>query len=142
LIGERDGDLDISPAHLEGKIVGTQGGTIHERYLKKHYIGNKVKIYQTQDEAFQDLSAGRVDYVQGDMIPLLDFLGTSVGKTCCELKGELPDDPKILGIGAAGGIRKGDVALKNKLNAALKFVRESGEYETISRKYFTFDIAP
>ena len=142
LVGERNGDRDISPVHLQGKIVGAQGGTIHEKYLKKHYSRNKLKIYHTQDEAFQDLTAGRVDYVQGDMIPLLDFLETPVGKTCCEFKGELPVDPEIFGIGAAGGIRKGDVALKNKLNAALKLVRESGEQKAISRKYFPFDIAP
>lgn len=142
LIGQRNGDMDSSPAHLTGKQIGVQGGTIHLKTVEKDYPSAKVRIYQTQDEALQDLTASRIDYAIGDMVPLLNFLDTPTGKDCCELKARLPVDPEIAGAGAAGGIRKGDTALKEKLNAALSAVRQSGEYDAISRKYFPFDISP
>ncbi len=50
---------------------------------------------------------------------LVSFLQTDQGKACCELKGRVPDDPEILGLGAGAGIRKEDTALKEKINAAI-----------------------
>lgn len=142
LIGQHNGDLEYSAAHLTNKRIGVQSGTIHVKTVEKDYKGSTVQVYQTQDEALQDLTAGRLDYVIGDLVPLLDFLETSVGASCCEVKARLLIDPEIAGIGAAGGVRKGDPALKGKLNAALKVVQQSGEYQQISKKYFPFDISP
>jgi len=60
IIGAKDGDKDITPAHLADKTIGVQVSTIHQNYVQK-YFGDKskVKTYQTQDEANQDLAAGR-----------------------------------------------------------------------------------
>ena len=92
--------------------------------MKKYYgDGSIIKTYQTQDEADQDLAAGRLDYVQEDAITLGTFLRTDVGQACCELKGTVRDDPEILGRGAGGGLRKEDTELKVRINAALKTVR-------------------
>jgi polar amino acid transport system substrate-binding protein len=141
LVGAKDGDKDISPEHLKGKTIGVQVSTIHQNYVEKYYgEGSTIKTYQTQDEADQDLAAGRLDYVQTDAIVLDAFLQTEAGAACCELKGTVSDDREILGQGAAGGIRKEDAALKSRLNAAIKAVRDSGEYHAIGEKYFRFDI--
>jgi polar amino acid transport system substrate-binding protein len=142
MIGTRSGDRDISPAHLKTKIIGVQTGTMHERYLAKYFVSSTVKSYQTQDEVLQDLTAGRVDYVQGDYSALQAFLRTPEGSRCCELKGELPKDVEIFGPGAAGGIRKGDTKLKAKLNAALKAVKKSGLYDKITKAYPDSGILP
>ena len=56
------------------------------------------------------------------------------------MKGNVADDPEILGLGAGFGFRKGDDALREKINAAIKAIRENGAYAEISKKYFTFDI--
>ena len=37
-------------------------------------------------------------------------------------------------------MRKGDDALKAKFNAGIKAIRENGEYEAISKKYFESSI--
>ncbi|TPJ57239.1 transporter substrate-binding domain-containing protein [Mesorhizobium sp. B2-7-1] len=37
-------------------------------------------------------------------------------------------------------MRKEDTALRDRLNAALKAVKASGEYDTITKRYFDFDI--
>jgi len=135
IIGQKDGDKDISPEHLKGKTIGVQVATIHERYVRKHFPESEVKTYQTQDEANNDLSAGRVDYVQADGSALDAFLKTEQGQACCELKGAVPDDPEILGVGVGGGVRKEDTALKEKLNKALSELTTSGEIAKITENY-------
>src|SRR5687767_5702608 len=62
MMGSKTGDQDLSPVHLKDKAIGVQGGTMYERYVAKHFVRSVMKTYQTQDEAFQDLTAGRVDY--------------------------------------------------------------------------------
>jgi polar amino acid transport system substrate-binding protein len=136
IIGAKDGDKDITPEHLKGKTLGTQVSTIHERYLQKYYgAGSEIKTYQTQDEANNDLAAGRLDYVQADGSALDAFLKTEQGQACCELKGQVPDDPEILGSGVGGGVRKEDAELKEKLNKAISELVKSGEIQKITDKY-------
>jgi polar amino acid transport system substrate-binding protein len=142
LVGARNGDKDTSPQHLKGKSIGVQGATIHQRYVEKYFNASNIKVYQTHDEVTQDLNAGRIDYMQDNALTMDAFLQTDQGKACCELKGEVPDDPEILGLGVAGGVRKKDDQLKQRLNAAIKGVYDSGEYAAITKKYFAFDIWP
>ena len=140
MIGPKNGDMDISPAHLKGKTLGVQVSTGHERYATKYLVpeGVELKTYATQDEANNDLAAGRLDYVLANSSALIDYLGTSQGADCCELKGmiEKPkDDPGIYGEGVGGGVRKEDTALKEKLNAAITALAKSGKFEEITKKY-------
>jgi hypothetical protein len=74
----------------------------------------RVKIYQTQDEANQDLAAGRIDATQADSIALDAFLASEAGAACCELKGAVADDPAILGRAWARAVRKGDTELEGQ----------------------------
>jgi polar amino acid transport system substrate-binding protein len=137
IIGAKTGDLEISPAHLKGKVIGAQVSTVHENYLQKHYVpaGAVVKTYATQDEANSDLAAGRLDYVQADMSALDVFLKSEQGASCCEMKGRVKDDPAILGAGVGGGIRKEDTALRDKLNTAIAELARAGTFEDITNKY-------
>ena len=136
-------DSDITPdeAGLTGKIVGVQVSTTHEAYTQAHFAGvaAEIKTYQTQDEANQDLAAGRVDAVMADSIALQAFLDSDAGKACCKSAGMAADDPAILGAGVGFGLRQGD-PLKDTLNAAIKAIRDNGTYDAISKPYFAFDI--
>jgi polar amino acid transport system substrate-binding protein len=133
--------IDASPESLKGKVIGVQVSTTHEDYARKHFASAaEIKAYQTQDEAFQDLAAGRVDAVQSDGIAADGYLASDQGKACCEIKGNVTDDPELLGLGAGFGFRKGDDTLREKINTAIRGVRENGTYAEISKKYFTFDI--
>jgi len=67
------------------------------------------------------------------------FLSKPEGKDY-ELKGDELFIPKYFGIGAGIGLRKGQDALKNELNAAIKAIRGNGVYKKINDKYFTFDV--
>jgi polar amino acid transport system substrate-binding protein len=136
IIGTKTGDLDITPAHLAGKTIGVQVSTIHQNYVQKYFgAASTIKTYQTQDEANQDLAAGRVDYVQADGQALDAFLKTDQGAACCEFKAHVPDDPVILGIGVGAGLRKEDTALKDKINAAIAALAKAGKFEEITAKY-------
>jgi len=141
LIGPRTGDKEISRAHLKGKIIGVQSGSVHVRFAERYYgPTSTIKIYQTQDEVNQDLTAGRLDYVVLDSIVADAFLRTDVGRSCCELKGTVPSDGEKSSRGVAAGVRKDDPELKAKLNTAIEAVLTSGECEAITRKYLSIDI--
>jgi len=142
IIGAKDVKFDATPEGLAGKTLGVQVATIHQVYANKYFgaAGATVKEYQTQDEANNDLAAGRIDAVQADSIALGDFLKTEQGSACCDMKGTVKDDPEILGLGVGVGLRKGETELKDKINAAIKAIRANGTYDTFSKKYFDFDV--
>jgi polar amino acid transport system substrate-binding protein len=133
--------LKATPEALTGKVVGVQVATTHEAYAQKYFgpVAAEIKTYQTQDEANQDLAAGRIDATQADSLAMEEFLKSDAGKACCELGGIVAADPAILGIGVGFGLRKGDPLLP-KLNDAIKAIRADGTYDTITKKYFATDI--
>jgi len=129
-------------AGLTGKIVGVQTSTTHADYAQKHFggVAAEIKIYQTQDEAFQDLAAGRIDATQADSIAVDAFLASEAGLACCEAVGAVADDAEILGAGVGAGVRKGDTELLTTINAAIATVLADGTYEKISAPYFKSSI--
>ncbi|MGX9118290.1 transporter substrate-binding domain-containing protein [Mesorhizobium sp. BHbsci] len=141
VIGAKDQKFDATPEGLKAKIIGVQASTVHAAYAKKHFTdAAEIKEYQTQDEANQDLAAGRIDATQADSIALDAFLKSDQGKACCDLKGYVAPDLEVLGPGVGAGVRQGDTGLKDKLNAAIKAIRANGKYAEITKKYFDFDI--
>lgn len=127
-------------AGLEGKIVGVQASTIHQDYAQTHFTGAEIRVYQTQDEANQDLVAGRVDAIQLDGPAAADFVATEAGAACCEVVGNVPDDPAILGMGVGAGLRKGEDALREALNAAIAQIIADGTHAEITARYFSAPI--
>jgi polar amino acid transport system substrate-binding protein len=133
--------LTPDTAGMAGKIIGVQVSTIHEAYSQAHFTdAAEIKTYQTTDEGFQDLAAGRVDASMADSIAVDAFLASDVGKACCEAIGAVADDKAILGAGVGVGLRKGEDALKAQFNAAIAKVIADGTYETISKPYFASSI--
>jgi len=141
VIGAKGTDFTATPEGLKGKILGVQVSTVHAAYAKKHFAdAAEIKEYQTQDEANQDLAAGRIDATQADSIALDAFLQSDQGKACCDSKGNVAEDLAILGPGVGAGVRQGDTATKDRINAAIKAIRDNGKYAEITKKYFAFDI--
>ncbi|WP_410010528.1 transporter substrate-binding domain-containing protein [Phyllobacterium zundukense] len=142
IVGAKDLKFDATPGTLAGKVIGVQVGSIHYAYAHKHYepAGATIRDYPTQDEANNDLLAGRIDATEMDRIAISTFLKTEQGAACCELKGMVEFDPEVLGEGVGVGLRKGDKELKSKVNAAIAEIRKNGTYDALSKKYFDFDI--
>lgn len=141
IIAAKEQDIKPTAESLKDKIIGMQVGTTHQTYAQKYFEpnGTQVKTYQNQDDAYNDLAAGRIDAVQADTTSFEGFLKSSAGG-CCELKGNVESDPAIFGRGAGIGMRKSDSELKARLNAAIKAIRANGTYEKFSKKYFSFDV--
>ncbi len=132
---------EFSKEALRGKQVGVQRATIHDRYLTDNY-GDAVKIkrYGSQDEAYLDLMAGRVDLLLADSVALSDgFLKKPNGSGYTFVGPDLTD-PKWFGAGAGVAIRKKDKDLVEKFNKAIETIRANGVYEKIQSKYFDFDV--
>jgi len=127
--------LDLANAEsAKGKVFGAQTATIHADYLQAKFgAAAEVKLYDTLDNTLADLAAGRIDYINETKSALTPFLDSDRGKDF-EIKLLCPQD-SILGYGIGGGVRKGDTALKDKLNAALKAVVVSGQWDAITAKY-------
>jgi polar amino acid transport system substrate-binding protein len=142
IVGAKGVDMAPTAEGLAGKIIGVQVATVHEAYAQKHFAGSaaEIKLYQTQDEANQDLVAGRIDATQADSIALDAFLASEAGMACCESKGAVADDPAVLGLGVGVGLRKGEDDLKAKFNAGIAKVLADGTYDKISAPYFASSI--
>ena len=139
---ERQGaNIAISKEGLKGKTIGAQRSTIHAQYLQDNY-GDvaDIKLYDSQENADLDLTAGRLDLVLADSIVLLEgFLNKPDGKGF-EFVGPELKDPKWFGEGAGIAIRPGDAKLKDAFDKALAEIRKDGTYDKIDAKYFPFSI--
>ena len=133
--------IAISKAGLKGKTVGVQRATIHDNFITGEF-GDSVEIkrYGTQDEAYLDAIAGRVDLLLADSIAMdAGFLKTDQGKGW-EFVGPGYSDPKYFGVGAGIAVRKSDGELAKLFSLAIKVIRSNGVYHMINGKYFAFDV--
>ncbi len=142
IVGPKGVEMAPTAEGLAGKIIGVQVSTVHEAYVNKHFAATaaEVKTYQTQDEANQDLVAGRIDAIQADSIALDAFLASEAGAACCESKGAVADDKEVLGLGVGVGLRKGEEELKAKFNAGIEKILADGTYDKITAGYFASSI--
>jgi polar amino acid transport system substrate-binding protein len=133
ILAAKDAKLTADEAGLTGKVLGAQVSTTQLDYANKYFKGvvKELKTYQTQDEVNQDLAAGRIDAQIVDSIPGQDFVNSDAGKACCIYVGDVKDDLELLGPGQGAGLRKEDNELREKINAAIKKIRASGEYFTM-----------
>ena len=140
-VRKKGSGIEITKEGLKGKIVGVQRATIHDNFVTEVY-GNEVEVkrYGTQDEAYLDMVAGRVDLLLADSVALLGgFIETEQGKDY-EFVGPDFSDPKYFGEGAGIALRKGDDDLLQMFNQAIDAIRANGKYKTIQDKYFDFDV--
>jgi polar amino acid transport system substrate-binding protein len=134
-VAPRSVDFKTDKGYLKGKVIGAQRATIAGTWLEDNMSDTvTIKLYDTQENAYLDLSSGRLDGVLADKFVQYDWLKSDAGKDF-EFKGEPVFDNDKIGI----AVRKGD-PLRDKLNAALKEIVDDGTYKKINDKYFPFSI--
>lgn len=139
-VAAKGSGLDISASGLAGKRIGVQRGTIHQCWVEKAFPDAELALYGTQEEVFQDLSAGRIDAQLSSSIQAGEgFLNTDAGKGF-EFVGEEQVDLECFGEGAGIAVRKGNPELIAAFNNAIQAIRADGTYLDISNKYFGMDI--
>ncbi|MFM0114740.1 ABC transporter substrate-binding protein [Paraburkholderia nemoris] len=127
---------------LSDKSIGVEQGTIQETYAKTYWAPKGVRVvsYQSQDQVYADLIAGRLDATLQDAVQAkIGFLKTPRGAGF-QFVGAPLVDATIFGQGAAVGLRKEDVDLKAKIDQAIAEMLKDGSYKKIAIKYFDFDI--
>ncbi len=135
-IAPKNVDFKTDKDSLKGKTIGTQRATLAGTWLEDTYADDiKVSLYDTQENAYLDLTSGRVDAILADKYANYDWLKSDAGKNY-EFKGDPVVESDKIGI----AVRKGDNELRNKLNSALKEIVADGTYKKINDKYFPFSI--
>ena len=124
-----------------GKKIGVQRATIHDNFISD--TGGKgvvIKRYATQDEAYMDLTAGRVDMLLADSVAIDGgFLKKPEGQNY-QFIGPNLNEKKYFGEGSGIACRKKDKDLVELFNKAIVQIRSDGTYKKIQDKYFDFDV--
>ena len=125
LLIRRNDETITGPKTLNGKILCAASGTTSADYVKANYKGN-ITLHEvpTWSECVRNLANGDVDAVSTDDLILAGFAAQPEYKGILRVVGKGFTDESY-GI----GIKKGDTAMIDKVNAALKEYIESGEWK-------------
>jgi arginine/ornithine transport system substrate-binding protein len=127
---------------LKGKNIGVLKGSTQEKYAMGDLkpAGVKVVPYEAQDQVYLDIKSGRLDGTVADSVEVTGgFLSKPEGQGY-GFVGPVLNDVKYYGYGVGIALRQGETALRDELNGAIKAIRANGVYETVSKKYFDFDV--
>ena len=134
-VAPKGGEFKTDKTSLKGKVIGAQRATIAGTWLEDNLDGVvDIKLYDTQENAYLDLSSGRLDGILADTFVQWEWLKSDAGQSF-EFKGEPVFDNDKIGI----AVRKND-PLRERLNKALAEIVEDGTYKNINDKYFPFSI--
>jgi polar amino acid transport system substrate-binding protein len=127
---------DVSPAALKGHIIGTQTGTTNADFFQAEYAGSDVRLYKSTDEAFQDLTAGRIELALSQIAVGYDFTVSPAGAL------QIRRSPWRFQIFRRWGpaLRPADVHLKAAFEGGLRKVLADGTYKALNDKYFPFSL--
>jgi arginine/ornithine transport system substrate-binding protein len=129
-------------ASLKGKKIGVLKGSTQEKYAMGELkpAGASIVPYEAQDQVYLDIKSGRLDGTVADQVEVNGgFLSKPEGAGY-GFVGPVLNETKYFGTGVGVALRKEDTALKDQLNTAIKAIRGNGVYETVSKKYFDFDV--
>lgn len=128
----KKGQFDSIEA-LQGKKIGVENGTTHQRYLKAKMPGVVAVGYDSYQNAFIDLQNGRLDGIMGDKAVIQHWIKQH--NLAMAAVGEPISDPEYYGIGVGLAVRKGNDALLAKINQALKTLQENGTINALYQKW-------
>ena len=138
----KNGTAYTDPASLKGKKLGVLKGSTQEKYAMGELrpAGVTIVPYEAQDQVYLDIKSGRLDGTVADQVEVNGgFLRKDEGKDY-GFVGPVLNEAKYYGTGVGVALRKGETALKDELNAAIKTIRSNGVYDTVAKKYFDFDV--
>lgn len=118
----------VSPDDLKGVIVGVQLGTTGDIYVSDlEADGTTVERYNKGFEAVQALSQGKIDAVVIDGEPAKTFVAETQGLKI--LDESFTDEEYAI------AVKKGNTELLEKINGALKTLKDNGTLDEIVAKY-------
>lgn len=128
----------LASIDISKKIIGVQTGTLFERYLLTKYSQtNSVKSYQSIQDAFLDLIAGRLDLVLADTPIAESWLRQGNHAKKYEIMPGPVQDAHYFGEGYAIAVRKDNTQLLDLFNQALKQIKENGTYDKLVQRFLS-----
>lgn len=130
-------EVIVTPRRIAGMRVGVQQGTTYERLLDDKYAAHvQLQRFESAALMYQALAAGQVDLVLDDAVSgFFGFLETPLGQGF-EQVGNKVVSPRHFGQGQGIAVRKGDAALRERLDRALAEILADGTYKRIEQRYF------
>ncbi|HET6352127.1 MAG TPA: basic amino acid ABC transporter substrate-binding protein [Coriobacteriia bacterium] len=129
-IAMKAGSTYASPEDLKGKKVGVQSGTTGEQWATENLkpAGATIVPFKKTSQAFAALQGGNVAAVVNDL-PITNEIVKDESKKL-EIVKQIPTG-ELYGFAVA----KDNPELATAINAALKTVKDSGEYKTMYEKW-------
>ena len=125
VIVKNDSDI-ASPDDLKGKKIGVQLGTTGDLY-SANIEGASVERFPKGLDAVVALSQGKIDAVVIDSLPAKSFVENVEGTKIL--------DKEFTSEDYAIAIKKGNTALVENINKAIKELKEDGTLDKITEKY-------
>lgn len=130
-LAKKEKDFDPSRANdIEQQRVAAQRTTLSSQWLEQHHPKAQAKLYDTLDNAFLELAAGRADVMIADKMPALTWLASPAGQGFTIKGQDIATDDHF-----AIAVNKGSV-LREQFNTALAKLKSNGEYQKIADQYF------
>ncbi len=126
---------------LRGRTIGVQASGVYEEYLNAHLAGvATIRAYRTAGERDLDLILGRVDLTLEDSAYMKPLLAAPGSETLRIVGPALSGG--MFGAGEAFVVRKGDRAMKARLDTALAALIADGTLRRLSLKWLHEDATP
>lgn len=119
---------------LEGLIVGVQQGTTGEEYVEEEIDTKELRTFPQGPDTIPALKAGTIDAVVIDRPVAENIIAAD---SDLEISGGIETEEQYGFV-----VQQGDEELLDELNGALSEVIDSGEYETIYKKWFHKPVPP
>jgi polar amino acid transport system substrate-binding protein/arginine/ornithine transport system substrate-binding protein len=130
---------DATPAALKGKRIIVLRNSPRAKFVAERYKDSDMLLVNKENDVYMELAAGRGDIGFGSSVVSSEaFLKKPEGKGYAQVGPTV----RLDGDGGVGiALRKGDGALRDKVNAALKAIKADGSYKKLADRYFDFDVA-
>jgi len=130
---------DHTPATLKGKKIIVLRNSPRAEFVAQNYKDSEVLLVNKETDIYMELAAGRGDVGFGSTVVSSEaFLKKPEGRGYAQVG---PSVRLQGGSGVGIAFRKGDDALRERVNAALKAIRTDGSYKKMADKYFDFDVS-
>lgn len=131
-----------SPEELAGKTIIVLRNSPRAQYLEATYPDSRILAVDREPAVYLELGAGRGDIAFGSSVVSAEaFLNQPEGAGFEQVADTITLTDSVDG-GVGIAMRKGDDALRSRVNEALAGIIEDGSYATMAAAYFDFDITP
>ena len=149
LVGRKKGDFNlfnadgsVNASGFKGVKVGLERASTYENWFMAKVPDAEILRYDNNEALYLDLQNGRTDVIMTNpMKAHLRFLSKENGAGY-EFVSPAIDEVEYFGVGVGIGLRKGNEALLERINVALKQLTDDGSLEKYALKIFPFAIHP